>query len=235
MRSCCLKLTVTLLAGAVAAGCGGNEPAGKSDGGMLAPGSLLPIKEGNSWTYRVTDGAGVTTMKTQTVMAKELVGGTGPHKDVMAWKMVTKKHMGMATTVDETDSWQALVGTQVVRYRELAYHATTGAVEQEEYWQPPKLRVDEDPARMKMGVEWLEIYQETKLPVSGTAATAEQRDLWTVESASQSITLAGQTFNALVLRKIAGTTKDYWFVPGVGKVKETGDQTEELMSYQVTP
>ena len=29
--------------------------------------------------------------------------------------------------------------------------------------------------------------------------------------------------------------KTYWYVPGVGKVKETGGQTEELVSYEVAP
>ncbi|MES1165287.1 MAG: hypothetical protein ABUR63_06005 [Verrucomicrobiota bacterium] len=225
-----LLWAVTVAAGA---GCGGKEPMPAADGG-LKTGDLLPLKEGNKWTYRVTDSKGTVTMKTQTVMAQETVGGTGPNKAVMAFKLITQKHEGMSS-VDETDSWQAKVGDTVVRYRELSYHATTGLLEQEEYWDPPKLRVDQSAARVVESASWLEVYLETKSPVGGVASTAEQHDLWTVVYPSQSVTVPAGTFNALVLQKVAGTVKNYWFVPGVGKVKETGDQSEELASFQVTP
>jgi hypothetical protein len=224
-----------LLVGAatIAAGCGSSEPMATPDSGVLV-GELLPLKAGNSWTFQVTDSMGMVTKKTQTVMPQELVGGMGPHKDKMAFKLVTKKHEGM-TMVDETDSWQGREGTLVLRYRELSYHATTGLVEQEEYWQPAKLRVDESTKHRSADASWLEIYQETKLPVGSVSSTAEQHDLWTVLYASQSVTVPAGKFDAIVIQKVAGTVKNYWFVPGIGKVKETGDQTEELESYVVTP
>jgi hypothetical protein len=39
------------------------------------------------------------------------------------------------------------------------------------------------------------------------------------------------TFDAIVLRKVGGSEKRYWYVRGVGKVKETGGQVEELVSW----
>jgi hypothetical protein len=43
------------------------------------------------------------------------------------------------------------------------------------------------------------------------------------------------TFDAVLLRKVsnASSEKNYWYARGVGKVKETGAQTEELTEYQV--
>lgn len=39
-----------------------------------------------------------------------------------------------------------------------------------------------------------------------------------------------------MLRKAGGSTaKTYWYVRGVGKVKEIGGQTEELSSFEVAP
>jgi hypothetical protein len=39
-----------------------------------------------------------------------------------------------------------------------------------------------------------------------------------------------------VLQKAGSSTaKTYWYVRGIGKVKETGGQTEELVSYEVQP
>ena len=36
------------------------------------------------------------------------------------------------------------------------------------------------------------------------------------------------------LQKVgSSTTKDYWYLRGVGKLKETGSQTEELTEYQL--
>ncbi|EAU62156.1 hypothetical protein [Stigmatella aurantiaca] len=44
------------------------------------------------------------------------------------------------------------------------------------------------------------------------------------------------TFQAVVLQKAGGgTAKTYWFVRGIGKVKEEGGQTEELVRYEVLP
>jgi hypothetical protein len=77
---------------------------------------------------------------------------------------------------------------------------------------------------------------ETKLPVGGQPTTHEARDRWTVLSESEMITVPAGTFDAVVLQKVGGTSsKMYWYVRGLGKVKETGGQTEELTSWTVSP
>jgi hypothetical protein len=224
--------TLTMLS---AAGCGSSSPkaTGGVDAATVLTGDILPWAAGNSWTYRVTDNNVVTTKVTSLGAAPEVVGGIGPHKDEMAFKVVTTKG---ADGTDETISWQARVGDKIIRYREQSFSASTGALELEEHWDPYKLHIDGTAEHRSTGTAWIEDYMETKLPVGGQPATAEQRDPWTVDIAIQSITVPAGTFDAIVFQKAGGgSLKTYWYVPGVGKVKETGGQTEELVSFQLAP
>jgi hypothetical protein len=225
---------VVLAAAATAAiGCGDMDP-----GAVVVPdcqaaaGSMLPWKTGNNWSYQVND-EGVVSVKITTIGDQELVQGTGPNKDVMAHKVVTKK-----SQMDQTVSWQTAVGDGVIRYREQSFSASTGALALEEHWDPHKIHVDGTAAHRMTGASWLEIYQETKLPVGGTPETHEGHDRWTVMSACESVTVPAGTFEAVMLLKVSatgGSAKTYWYVPGVGKVKESGGQLEELVSYSLVP
>jgi hypothetical protein len=206
-------------------GTAGSGGAGELPGGE---GSFFPLATGNSWTYRVTD-AGVVTMKTQTIGPLEPVGGTGPNKDTMAYRATTEKDDGG----DETVSWQAELDGKVVRYREQSFMATGGALELEEHWDPYKLRVDGTEAHLMQGAMWTEMYSETKILTGMPAMTATSSDAWRVIAVDQSVTVPAGTFDALVIEKMGGTPKRYWFARNVGKVKETGTQTEELVSYEV--
>lgn len=191
---------------------------------------LMPWKEGNRWTYRVLSN-GVETTKVVTIGAQEPVGGTGPNSEKIAFKVVTTKGAS-----DRTESWRAVLGQRVVRYRELSFSATTQQVNVEEHWDPYKIYVDGSDERIAEGASWVEEYQETKQPVGLAATTLTKRDRWTVDSPREEVTVPAGTFQAIVLQKAGGTSiKTYWFVPGVGKVKETGGQTEELVSYEVSP
>jgi hypothetical protein len=204
-----------------------------TDAATVLSGDLLPFQAGNSWTYRVSDDGVVTTKVTTIGPALEPVGGIGPHKDDLAFKVETRKG---TDGMDETISWQAQLDDKVVRYREQSFSAKTGDLELEEHWDPYKLHVDESSAHRITGAAWVEAYVETKLPVGEPASSAEQRDPWTVDIALQSVTVPAGTFDAVVLQKAGGSNlKTYWYVPGIGKVKETGGQTEELVSFQLTP
>jgi hypothetical protein len=216
-----------------AVGCGDSDP-----GAMVTPdcqpaaGEMLPWKTGNTWTYVVND-EGVVSMKETTIGAMEAVGGTGPHKDVQAFKVVTAKG-----AMDQTISWQAPMGDDVVRYREQSFSASTGALELEEHWDPYKLHIDGTAAHRIGGATWLIIYQETKLPIGGAPETHEAHDRWTILSACESVTVPAGTFTAVYIQKVSatgGSAKTYWYVPGVGKVKESGGQLEELVSYSLVP
>jgi hypothetical protein len=218
-------------------GCGsedpGTNPGGNDAGGescQLATGSLLPWKVGNKWTYRVTED-GMPSQKITTIEGLEAVGGMGPNAAKMANRVVTKKGAN-----DQTISWQAPEGDKVVRYREQSFSASTGNLELEEHWDPSKLHVDGAADHMKRtGTPWVEMYQETKLPVGGTAVTTTARDIWLVLADCEKVKIDDKSYDALKLQKTGGDTKTYWYVPGVGKVKETGGQMEELLKFEPAP
>jgi hypothetical protein len=194
-------------------------------------GSYLPWAEGYTWTYRVTNNGEVST-KVVTIHAEEKVGGTGPHKDDLAFRVVTSKG-----DADQTISWQVFEDERVLRYREQSFHETTGALEQDEHWDPYKLHFDGTDEHTEEGATWLESYEETKIAASGKPdEVSTERDRWIVDSHSEKVTVPAGTFDAVVVQKAGGSdVKTYWYVRGVGKVKETGGQTEELVSYEVNP
>jgi len=211
-------------AAGASAGAAGAAPAPSGEG------SLFPIKTGNSWSFRTTKGSEIGN-KTQTVGALEMVGGTGPKSATMAFKMVTTKDDAM----DKTESWQMELEGKIVRYRELAYAPSGGAVELEEHWDPYKLRIDG--TQLTVGSAYTETYRETKIMGGAAPVTANSMDTWKVVSVNESVTVPAGTFSAVVIEKVGGTsTKRYWFVRGIGKVKEqSGNQIEELTSYMVKP
>lgn len=214
----------------LAAGCGSEDPKPPSDESEETASALLPWNVGNRWVYRITADNVVST-KTTTIEAEELVGGTGPNKDKLALRVLTTKGAS-----DKTISFQAFVDGKVVRYREQAFHAKSGELEQEEFWAPHKLHIDGSKEHTRDGANWFESYDETKLPVGGEPITSAQRDRWAVISTKERVTVPAGTFDAVVFRKIgASSVKQYWYVPGVGKVKETGGQLEELTSFEVVP
>ena len=122
----------------------------------------------------------------------------------------------------------------MVRYREQAFKAGQTSPKSEEGWNPPKLYLDEAPEHLVTDASWVETYQETKQKTGEAATTETTKDVWKIIALGETVTVPAGTFEAIVVRK-TGTSKvkTYWFVRGVGKVKETGEETEELVSYEV--
>jgi hypothetical protein len=216
------------------AGCGGSDP---GPPGTAEEGPLLPFKTGNSWTYQVTD-TGVVSDKTTTIGDLEVVGGTGPNATMMAFNVVTRKGTDLA---DQTVSWQAPSAEspdRFVRFREISYGATSQMPKLETYWKPSKLHIDGRAEVLVDNHSWEEDYEEGKIPFDGTAAIplTPSKDIWTVVSVDESVTAAGKQYDHTVhFRKVSdsGAQKEYWYKPNVGKIKETGTQTEELVSFSL--
>lgn len=204
---------------------------GLPDPGEVAP--LLPWRVGNSWTYRITKN-GVVTEKTTEVREEEAVGGEGPNADLLANHVTTDKGAS-----DHTESWQAPSGTEparIVRYREQAFSASTGKLSSEVYYSPEKLHIDGTLAHTVAGASWTENYSETELVVGKPPTTHGTTETWTVVADDETLKVPAGTFEAVIhFRKQGSSTKDYWYVRGVGKLKETGTQTEELTAYSVAP
>jgi hypothetical protein len=230
-----------LLAGALGACGGGDDNATDIDAGPDIDGGgtgcdtplserLLPLVVGASWTFAVTPtGGGAAESKTSTVEALEDVGDL--KAGVTAFRVRTEKLDG------STVSWQEDQCDGVVRHREQSFDLGDVLLSDQIY-QPSKLRVDETAAHMTMGATWVDTYTEIEEdPVTGDVVTTEKSESWTVEAASESVTVPAGTFTAIKLRRtsdvVGGADKTYWFAPGVGKVKEVGDQTEELTEYTI--
>jgi hypothetical protein len=232
-------LTLALALGTTA--CGDAEVQ-NPDPGDVTDGlnEYLPLEVGNWWTYKVTDGSAVVD-KTQTVLEKQKVGGDGPNADLDAFFVRTTKTG--SDLEDKTESWQATVEFEdgqlaTVRYREIAYHASTGMKELEEHWDPYKLRFDN--FHTATDGEWEESYTESKAyedPATPDLTNVAHYDVWSIQSDEVPITVPAGMFNARMLVRQPTDPLDppkaYWFVPGVGKVQETGKQTEQLVDCNV--
>ncbi len=101
---------------------------------------------------------------------------------------------------------------------------------------PFRLKLDESRAHIAAGASYTDTFEQTATDAAGSK-TSSETDGWSVVSASESVTVPSGTYpDALHVRRIgneSGTKmKDYWYVRGIGKVKETGSdkQTEELVS-----
>jgi hypothetical protein len=217
---------------------GAGTDAGGSGGGSGGSGPdlepLLPWAVGNTWTYEVTKD-GVTTLKTTTIGELEQVSGSGPNAELMAYHVTTAKG---TDAKDHTESWQAPDQDnplRILRYREQSFGAMTGLLQLEEHWDPAKLHVDGSADRTVAGANWLESYSETKLEVGITPTTHDVRERWTVISDDETVEVpAGSFDHAVHFQKAGGgSTKDYWYARGVGKLKETGSQTELLTEYEL--
>lgn len=197
-----------------------------SAGVETTSGPLLPLAKGNAWTYKVTK-EGKTSTKVLTVEAEETVGGEGPASDARAFRVASTKD-GKADAV----TWEALEGKKFVRYREQEL-SKSGAVKSETHWDPPRLTVDGTSAHVAKRATWSEEYAETVIE-DGDDKTSDEKDSWSVDAVDETVTVPAGTFRALVLRRQGGSkAKTFWYVKGVGKVKEDGDELEELVSYEL--
>ncbi len=220
--------------------------AGTSAGacGERPTGSILPFVTGYRWTYDVTDAEdGTTTEKTTEIQDKEAVG-YGDSKDALVHKVLTTKKSG----TDKTLSWQELVGDSVVRYREDSYSKKDGSLTETDYWTPYRLHADGTAAHTVNGATWTDAYAETKMPVGEATEGPEQTsDKWMVVSDYECIDVPAGTgpngpiaagkFAAVKFDKTTpkGKTKSYWYVRGIGKVREvSAEQTEQLTGFTLT-
>jgi hypothetical protein len=226
--------TVTCSGGTTATGNGGAMATGN--------GSFEPPIMGATWTYATSDtdkdGGVADRTKTVSVEANEGVPGrTG----VMAWRF----HTVVPGDQDQL-TWQADTETAIVRYRDDVYTAgstASSALQSYSMYAPSKLRIDITPAHLVTGVTYTESFTETDVDATdgNASTTTAQTSAWKVIDAAESVTVPAGTFTSVHIQKLNGTSgavdKDYWFVRGVGKVKETSHagRTEVLSAYTIPP
>jgi hypothetical protein len=191
----------------------------------------VPLVVGARWTYMIHDGqTNADGTGDDVVEAFEPVGPMNASQ--MAFRL------NEARIVGSNLHWEADVGTAIVKYREEAFGA--GAVlETDEYYDPYLFRVDYTPAHLVKGTTFSQTYTETKIQ-NGSMSSKSKLSYWKVIDPAETVTVPAGTFTALHLQHTgasAGTAvKEYWFVQGVGKVKEvvatTGDH-QELVSFSL--
>jgi hypothetical protein len=222
--------------------CGGDDPSAPTGETQApCPAGFLPLTTGSTWKYFVRDVSSTSTsMKETTVEGREPVPRI---PSVMAFKVTTKKGIALR---DQTVSWQDRVGTQVQRYQETSYKpGTAGAAPTEdivEWWSPYKLRLDESADKLRKSMSWKIDYMETAIE-AGAMTTRARSETWTVVGVNEEVTVLKGTYKALHVHRAGapsaasgeGSDKHYWFACGVGKVKETGGQTEELTDFTIAP
>jgi hypothetical protein len=189
-------------------------------------GPLLPLVTGNSWTYRVTDGSDVDE-KTISIGEQRTVGGDGPNAEALAFEVTSQK--GKSSSV----SMVADLDGKLVRYVE-EERDKDGDVERSYVWTPHRVWVDGSDEHREEDASWLEEAEELSTKIDEEPEQSTLRERWTVLSARESVTVPAGTFDAIKLQKAGGSSlKTYWYVPGLGKVKETGGQVEELIDFDV--
>jgi hypothetical protein len=208
---------------ALVAACGSSSGDGTDGNGSGAGDRYEPWTTGAVWSYKLSDpnnSANVAMNKLTTIMAPRDVGG------VHAGKTAFLVHIEQL--VGSKDVYETAVGDLDIRYESIFYDAN-GTMTSTDVDQPYRLKLDESAAHTMTGAQWSETFTET---TAGSSKTKTEQ--WRVVSASESIAVIAGSYSALHVQRTSsgGTVQDYWYVRGVGKVKETGGgQTEELMSF----
>jgi hypothetical protein len=230
-----LLLASTLLAGGALTACGDDIAPGSDGGPDAAPCTTarseryFPVAVGAVWSYRVTQAAGgPAEIKSSTVEALEDVGDR--KAGTIAFRIRTEKIDG------STVSWQEDLCTSVTRHREQSFDLA-GTRQSDQFYVPDKLRIDETPEHTATGASWPVGYTEVEIDAQGIMRTQSKDETWTVLAASESVVVPAGTFEALKVRKVTSgdADKTFWFAKGVGKVKEEGEQIEELTSFTLPP
>jgi hypothetical protein len=228
-------------------GSGGTPSAGGSGGGASPTGgagpggvdSYEPDPVGATWSYATTDqgpdGGVISGTKEVVVEALEPVPGR-------AGITATRIHTVVPGAEDQL-TWQGETGSAIARYRDDVYVAGTGTAMLEEYavYAPSKLRLDL--THLTTNQTYTESYTESVTQVKSTGNTTSSTSkpfAWKVINGAESVTVPAGTFTAVHVQKANGNSgaidKDYWFVKGVGKVKETVASTgrvEVLTAYHI--
>jgi hypothetical protein len=186
---------------------------------------LHPLVIGATWTYLISEPMEEPKNKTATIEAFEEVGGrTDP--GIFGYRQKTEKLDGV------TISWNEDRCTSVVRHRERNYDLANVEIS-DQFYKPSKPRVDETRAA---GATWTVSFTEIEVnPATQMAVTISKDEMWSVVSTNEMITVPAGTFETVHFHKLTSgaAEKDYWWAKGVGKIKETGEQTEELTSYMI--
>lgn len=184
--------------------------------------SLFPLAVGNKWTYRVTESDGTTNTKIQSV-TKTATTSFGP-----GFQLKTARNN------DEIYSVQVISADgKLLRLREESYE--NGTLKERLVFSPSSLRVDT--SITSAGATYESTHEERTLSLLNDTVlgTLNKTQRFFIEASDEAVTVPAGTYRAVRVRRetVGSVQKTFWYVFGVGKVKETGGQTEELEKVEL--
>jgi len=203
--------------------CGTEPPRNmKEDSGtnmMATP--FIPVAVGNRWTYRVISSSNVESSKVQTITEEIAVDGEA------AFVFETERANDRGTR-----SVQRLVDNKLIRLSEETLKA--GTVTARYNFSPVGLRVDGN--QISTGDIYMDTHDKQEIDAQEQVIATEAKvHTFEIESEKELVTVPAGEFEAVRVRRDrdGGSSKTYWYVPGLGKVKEIGGQTEELVKAEL--
>lgn len=226
-----MRRTILALAAAALAACGGgggDDGAPQPPGGDPPPsGDLWPLATGARWTYRVNDPLLGVFEKVVRVEGASAVPGAATATTAVVVR-------DTEPTLEEL-SWQVREGGLVFRARE--EDRRDGFLVRVTTWTPAELKsIAAAPA-----AGWIfdRTVHQAITHADGRVTEKDERFVWRVTAASERVTVPAGTFDCVRITRVnpekAGSERTYWLAPGVGKVRETGERLEELVSFEVPP
>jgi hypothetical protein len=199
-------------------GGGGSDAAAQATSGHYEP-----LAVGVSWTYHVNDN-GVAYDKTSAVIDTEDAGGPAAG--------VTVFHLVDTFPADKQNTWYQVDGQVVKRLHDNDLDSA-GNVKTDDWYSPFRLRVDETPEHTVEGTTWTLSFTDTHTSSTKASTSVMKTDNWRVDGVDEPVTVPYGTFLSLHVSRADptdGSIKSFWFVRGIGKVKEANNSghLEEL-------
>ncbi|WP_426750820.1 hypothetical protein [Myxococcus sp. Y35] len=200
--------------------------------------SMWPLTTGSTWVYDIQDPVQGNFQKRVTVVGPGEVPG---QPGINAIQVHSRQDRVLNGFVYEEYSWQVeLTNGLVVRLREDDYR--DGQQLRSTTWNPATVK---SVARVPDALPWT--YRSDVLEyISMGDGSQEQKDptyIWKVLETGVTVqTRAGTFTNAVKIQRDKvnnqgevkqDKTRYYWLVPGIGKVREEGERTEDLVSYDI--
>ncbi|MFP2933613.1 hypothetical protein ACLESO_52445 [Pyxidicoccus sp. 3LG] len=215
-----------------------DPPKDPDDENPAAPASLWPLTTGSTWVYDIEDDVHGNFKKYVTVLGPREVPDT---QGKMTGVLVHSRQDRTLSGVYEEYSWQLeLTNGLVVRLRE-EDHKDSQKI-RTTTWSPATVK---SLARAPGSLPWSYQSAVRELVVMGDGSTDDKDPTynWRVVETGLTMTTKAGTFTDVIKVQRdklndAGEVKEdkvrtYWLAPGVGKIREEGERTEELSSYDV--
>lgn len=187
--------------------------------------ALWPLTTGTRWKYRITDPfRGVFEKQVEVIGETEIPGTTA--KGILVKS--TQPHL-------EEYSYQVIKDGVVFRVRE--EDRKGGQPVRVMTWTPSVIKALSDAPEAGWTNTATVIEKEEDL-VMAIVDEKEKIFTWSVDAVGQTLTVAGKTYEDVIkLRRVRDDKDDwervYWLAPGVGKIYEEGERTEELIEVDV--